>query len=363
MTSVVVEAHLLSVPLQVDEFSVDYSLPTCEDTMQRDCDAFGLESGHANLDCDSIPCFDRAEKHAVVNWRCSLSADEFCASLDDEDTSSALVTTSINDTSFCGDSATVATVVEFCLLSRQDIPSVVGLFALCSWLLDKSDFLFSCYSTIDCSVQKHFVFQWPTFLGAPFVESGDCMRTSRFLREDILLLALENLFGFPLCLQALLGLVGYFVIWNFDRGIAICCLIFLEIDMGLTSLMVSELHQEISFVSAEQELTARLVQDQSKKVPEVAGGTIGDSNADLSSQGNILHDSILSRVGLRQPSWRPNLMTSTLESLVKFVTSVRSQATCDFSLFGEVIAKVVSIEGSRTVFQEPPRKLFSLPVF
>ena len=73
MTSVVVEVHLLSVPLRVNEFSVDYSLPTCEDTMQRVCDAFTLESGHANLDCDSIPCIDRAEKHAAVSWRCSLS--------------------------------------------------------------------------------------------------------------------------------------------------------------------------------------------------------------------------------------------------------------------------------------------------
>ena len=98
-------------------------------------------------------------------------------------------------------------------------------------------------------------------------------------------------------------------------------------------------------------MTARLDQDRSEGIPWVAGGMISDFNADLSTQGNILHDSILSRVGLRQPSWRPNLMTSTLEGPIKFVTSLRSQATCDFSLFGEVVAKVVSIEGSRTVVQ------------
>ena len=156
----------------------------------------------------SIEC---VEKHKIENWRCSIAANNICTSFDDDDDDvTILVTTSINHTSFRGDSATVSTVVKFCPLSWQDTPSVVGLFTLCSWLLDKSDFLFSCYSTIDRSAQKHFVFHWPTFFDAPFVGSGDCMRTSRFLRTAILRLALENLFDFPLSLQALLGLVGHF---------------------------------------------------------------------------------------------------------------------------------------------------------
>ena len=180
-----VEAHLLSVPSQVNELSSDTSPSTSEYTAQPDNFACTL-SLNANIACPVIPCIDRAEKHAAVGWLCSLSADEVCVSLDDDDNSaSTLVATSLRDTS-SRISPTLAIVVEMCSFgqhgscdSRHYAPNswLMGIIRSFSWN-------FLLYSTIIYSAGKHFVINWPTFLGAPFVGSGNYVRNFEITRKS-----------------------------------------------------------------------------------------------------------------------------------------------------------------------------------
>jgi hypothetical protein len=115
---------------------------------------------------------DHAEKHAVVDcWRCSLSSDEICLDLDDDDSPSSLVTTSLNETcDYVISPATLGCEVELSSGSQQ-VSSDSKLSDVCPWTLEISGPMDN-FATIH-SAEKHSANDISTFLGASFVESGN----------------------------------------------------------------------------------------------------------------------------------------------------------------------------------------------